>query len=148
MNRLYTVLLRRRDFTAVLPFLLPLLALPALTPFLQQGFSATVDGMLHLLRLVLLHQHIGCTFTALRWTPELYLGYGYPLFNFYAPGSYYLTNLLHCSGIPLPQSILLVLSGIVIFAGWSLLVYLYTIARERTSGSDRRCVSGRRGLHV
>jgi hypothetical protein len=29
-----------------------------------------------------------------RWAPDLYLGYGYPIFNYYAPLTYYVGNLL------------------------------------------------------
>jgi len=39
-----------------------------------------------------------------RWLPDLYLGYGYPLLNFYAPSTYYVATLLHRVGMTIYAS--------------------------------------------
>lgn len=78
---------------------LALLALPALWPFYSEGLSRSFDGGLHLLRLSLLHDYIRQGILLPRWTPALILGYGYPLYNFYAPGAYYLAEGLHLLGL-------------------------------------------------
>lgn len=74
---------------------LPVLALPALWPFFEIGLTQSADGALHLLRLVALDQHVRQGALYPRWSPELYTGLGYPVFNFYGPFAYYLAELLH-----------------------------------------------------
>jgi hypothetical protein len=80
---------------------LALLALPALWPFYSEGLPRSFDGGLHLLRLSLLDEYIRQGILLPRWTPALILGYGYPLYNFYAPGAYYLAEVLHLLGLDL-----------------------------------------------
>ncbi len=101
-----------------IPWLIPLLAYPAFLPFIQNGFFSTVDGTLHLLRLVVLDSHVHCQLAELRWTPELYLGYGYPVFNFYAPGTYYLAQALHCVGFDFAQALILIFCTALLVAGY------------------------------
>ncbi|HET7770438.1 MAG TPA: 6-pyruvoyl-tetrahydropterin synthase-related protein, partial [Chloroflexota bacterium] len=52
------------------------------------------DSKNHLIRLYHLEWLIRNGVWYPRWVPELYLGYGYPLFNYYAPAFYYLTLAL------------------------------------------------------
>ena len=40
-----------------------------------------------------------------RWLGDLYLGYGYPLLNYYAPGLYYLGAGLHRLGLSVYASL-------------------------------------------
>lgn len=76
-----------------------LLPLPALWPFFAEGLPRSFDGGLHMLRVGLLDHHLRQGILFPRWTPELLLGHGYPLFSFYAPVSYYLVELLHLGGL-------------------------------------------------
>src|SRR5687768_2543607 len=78
--------------------LLPL-ALPALWPFYSEGLPRSFDGGLHLLRLALLDRSMAAGMLLPRWSPELLLGFGYPLFNFYAPGAYYVAELFQLGGL-------------------------------------------------
>ncbi|MFN8442435.1 MAG: 6-pyruvoyl-tetrahydropterin synthase-related protein [Caldilineaceae bacterium] len=78
-----------------------LLALPAFWPFIKEGLPETVDGTHHLLRLMLFDAHIQHGSYYPRWTHELVLGYGYPVFSFYGPAIYYLGVLLHRIGLDL-----------------------------------------------
>jgi hypothetical protein len=56
-----------------------------------------------------------------RWLSDLYLGYGYPLLNFYAPGLYYLGAGLHKLGLSIFQSLQVAgLIGITAGAGGAL----------------------------
>ncbi|HSH04770.1 MAG TPA: 6-pyruvoyl-tetrahydropterin synthase-related protein, partial [Anaerolineae bacterium] len=48
------------------------------------------DGELHLYRLAQLSNHASLTTPYPRWLPDLGYGYGFPLFHYYAPLSYYL----------------------------------------------------------
>ena len=75
-----------------------LFIVPVITPLLQPTITYSADGLLHLYRLVALKQAIqqGAFFP--RWLPDLAYGYGFPLFVFYAPLSYYLTLALSLIG--------------------------------------------------
>ena len=101
MDNLYTL---RRLRPATLPRylwlpLLPLLALPALAPLYTEGLPRSYDGGYHMLRLAVLDRAVaGGTFLP-RWAPDMLLGFGYPAFNFYGPGSYWLTEMLHWAGL-------------------------------------------------
>ncbi|GIK41733.1 MAG: hypothetical protein BroJett011_55660 [Chloroflexota bacterium] len=79
--------------------LLWLLTLPALTPLFQPTLTRSADGLLHLYRVVALDQLIRQGVFFSRWLPDLAFGYGLPLFVFYAPLSYYLTEGLHLMGL-------------------------------------------------
>lgn len=91
---------RRRWVRAWLPWIaIPLLALPAIWPFLRAGLPLSADGTLHLLRLVALDHNMQQGMFYPRWMPELFLGYGYPLLNFYGPATYYAGEALHLLGL-------------------------------------------------
>ena len=70
------------------------LAWPALRPFYTEGLTRSFDAGLHMLRIGVLDRNVREGVLLPRWTPDLLLGFGYPLFNFYAPASYYLAELL------------------------------------------------------
>src|SRR5512139_2051364 len=70
----------------------PLLAIPALLPFCRYGLNQSHDGDIHLLRLALLDYHVGHGILYPRWFPELRLGNGYPVLNYYSPLTYYLAE--------------------------------------------------------
>ena len=77
---------------------LPFLAIPALLPLLVNGLYTSIDGPLHVLRLVLLDRHIHQGTLFPRWMPELFRGLGYPLLNFYSPFVYYLVEFFYLVG--------------------------------------------------
>ncbi|HEX2034739.1 MAG TPA: DUF6541 family protein, partial [Chloroflexota bacterium] len=72
------------------------LTLPAWVPFLRPDLSLwhLFDGASHLRKAYQLGQLIKEGNWYPRWVPDLYGGYGYPTFNFYAPAVYYLTLAL------------------------------------------------------
>ncbi|MGD8966182.1 MAG: hypothetical protein PVI07_01625 [Anaerolineae bacterium] len=70
------------------------LGLFAALPFLARaGLPHHTDAELHLYRAAELGHVIREGVLYPRWAPDLYLGYGYPIFNYYAPLTYYLSNL-------------------------------------------------------
>lgn len=78
------------------------IALPAMWVLLTHGLPIIADDTpVHLMRLYLLDQHVRAGDLLPRWLPELYTGYGYPLFTFYAPTMYYLAEWLHLAGATL-----------------------------------------------
>ena len=78
-----------RHFTPLPWILLPLLALPAIRPLASKGLTASYDGATHLLRLGALQRAVNEGIILPRWLPDMQLGYGYPVFNFYPAGAYF-----------------------------------------------------------
>ncbi len=66
------------------------ISLLALLPFLQNpSLPAGTDAELHIFRLVELSRLVRAGILYPRWAPDFYFGYGYPIFNYYAPLAYY-----------------------------------------------------------
>jgi uncharacterized membrane protein len=82
------------------PHLVVLVLATVLTiyPLLPPGIPSTADGPLHLIRLVELDAVLRSGVLYPRWAPDLALGYGYPIFNYYAPLFYYLAEIPHLLG--------------------------------------------------
>lgn len=85
-----------------------LLPLIGLIPTFGDGIIKTADGPLHVQRMyamsvLLEHGHLWP-----RWVSWFHLGYGYPVFNFYPPGVFYLGGLLGVLGISIPLAFNLV----------------------------------------
>jgi len=69
------------------------LALVAAAPFLTRpGLPRQTDAELHVYRAAELGHTLRAGAFYPRWAPDLYYGYGYPIFNYYAPLTYYLAN--------------------------------------------------------
>jgi 4-amino-4-deoxy-L-arabinose transferase-like glycosyltransferase len=82
-----------RRFTKMsAPLIVVIFALPVLIPYLTERLLWTFDGLLHVDRIIQVDHLIrqGVLFT--RWLPDLGRGYGFPLFNYYAPLSTYLVE--------------------------------------------------------
>jgi hypothetical protein len=106
-----------------MPFaLLLLLALPALWPLWRVGLPGTADGTLHLLRIALLDYHVSQGMLFPRWMPELVLGYGYPLLNFYGPTTYYVAEGLHLLGLAHSTALLATLGLLILTGGYGALL--------------------------
>ncbi|MBN1814538.1 MAG: hypothetical protein JXA14_22050 [Anaerolineae bacterium] len=70
------------------------LALVAAAPFLvRPGLPRQTDAELHVYRAAELGYTLRAGAFYPRWAPDLYYGYGYPIFNYYAPLTYYLANV-------------------------------------------------------
>ncbi|MBN1314515.1 MAG: hypothetical protein JXA42_03570 [Anaerolineales bacterium] len=62
-------------------------------PFLSwPDIAQETDAELHIFRTVELNHIQGQGLLYTRWAPDLYFGYGYPIFNYYAPLVYYLAS--------------------------------------------------------
>jgi hypothetical protein len=72
-------------------FLVLLLCLLAVWPFISRpSLPAETDAELHVFRLAELAYLVQAGEFYPRWAPNFYYGYGYPIFNYYAPLTYYL----------------------------------------------------------
>ncbi len=106
--------------------LLTLLALPALWPLYVVILPATGDGNLHLMRLTVLDRYLATGNFYPRWAAELALGYGHPVFSYYAPSTYALIELLHGLGLPHVQGYRLSIALFILLAGYG----MYLFARD------------------
>jgi hypothetical protein len=77
------------------PWLVALISLLAIWPLLPSGLTHSADGFLHVYRTVGLDRLWQQGIFYQRWLPDLALGYGYPVFDFYAPLYYYLSEFAH-----------------------------------------------------
>ena len=67
------------------------ICLLAIWPFIsRQGLPQETDVELHIYRLAELSRLVRAGELFSRWAPNFYYGYGYPIFNYYAPLTYYL----------------------------------------------------------
>ena len=75
------------------------LSLFALIPLLQRHFFASSDGLYHIYRAIEIGRCLQDGAWVCRWAPDQFLGYGTPLFNFYSPFVYYISNIFHALGL-------------------------------------------------
>src|ERR687885_88679 len=70
-------------------------------PFVRPDFDVwqADDGEYHLLRVYVFGAAVKAGEWLPRWTPDLFVGFGYPIFNFYAPGTYYAAMALRALGL-------------------------------------------------
>ncbi|MCB0115063.1 MAG: hypothetical protein KDD84_13270 [Caldilineaceae bacterium] len=115
-------------------WLLPLLSIPALWTFALHGLPQTHDGGLHLMRLTLLDYHLRNGILYARWIPELLLGQGYPLFNFYAPATYYIAEVFHLAGMGLQQALSATFILLVWLGGWGAYLLAHDLYQTRQRG--------------
>lgn len=103
-----------------------ILATAALRPILQPHLPCSDDIGFHLLRLTQLDVLVRQGVFFSRWAPDMAQGYGYPLFNFYAPLSYYATEFISLLAGNLNLGLRLTLALGMLAAGWM----MYRLARE------------------
>lgn len=86
-------------------FLLPLLTLVAVQPLLGSALPQSADGLLHFYRLAQLDRALRHGILFPRWAPDLGFGYGFPLFNYYPPLSYYVAEPFVLAGLSTQQAL-------------------------------------------
>lgn len=102
--------------------LLLILSLFACAPLLAPGYFLRAHDAAHsLFWLVEFDQGIRDGFLWPRWAPDQVLGYGYPLFTFYAPLAFYIAEAFHLLGasivaaIKLTWALACLLSGVTMY---------------------------------
>lgn len=102
---------------------------------MRPSLPRETDTELHVFRAAELGYTIRAGDLYPRWAPDFYYGYGYPIFNYYAPLTYYLANLL---SLTIPGGAVLGVKMVFVlgFVGSGLSVY----------GLVRRLSSSRAGL--
>ena len=72
---------------------------------LDQHWRDLADASHHLIRIYAVDAALARGELYPRWMSDLYLGYGYPLLNFYGPATYYLGSALHRLGFTIYASL-------------------------------------------
>jgi hypothetical protein len=122
------------------PWLIPAAAL-ALIPILilaQPGLPRTADGYVHLLRSLEVRQLLAAGVLYPSWAPHFYLGYGYPFFNFYAPGAHLLAGLAALTGLGVLRGVLVVqIAALLLYPTGAYLAARALFAPRATADSAR-----------
>jgi hypothetical protein len=105
--------------------LLIILIVPTFMKIIKPGFFPMQD-MMQVFRSYELEKCVTDLQIPCRWIPDGGYGYGYPQFNFYAPGVYYLGEVFHLVGLPFIDSIkIVIILGFIVGA-----VGMYLLAKE------------------
>ncbi len=91
----------RHDWGSWIALLLPL---AGILPSIGAGVIDAADSVFHVHRIYALRLLLDQGELFPRWVSYFHLGYGYPIFNFYAPGSYYAGALLTYFGADAPAA--------------------------------------------
>jgi uncharacterized membrane protein len=110
---------------------LPLLCLLAVWPFLSRaGLPQETDAELHIFRLAEMARLVAAGEVFPRWAPHFYFGYGYPIFNYYAPLTYLLGLLPMALGLGAVGSVKLLFVGGLLLGACA----TYGFVRDRWGG--------------
>jgi hypothetical protein len=106
-------LIAKLDSGLLIAALLPLIAI--LPTFNGDQVINTADGVFHVHRIFAMSTLMQHGDLYPRWIPYFHLGYGYPVFNFYAPLATWLGGLLGLIGISAPLAF-----SLIVALGWML----------------------------
>ena len=87
------------------------IVLAALVPLCSGRLPLSTDGPDHLFRIVDLDLALRQGLFWPRFAPDLLYGYGYPVFNYYAPPIYYIGVGLHALGLDYVPALLVILGA-------------------------------------
>jgi hypothetical protein len=103
------------------------LAALAAWPFLTRpGLPRETDAELHVFRAAQIGEALRGSMVYVRWAPDLWLGYGYPIFNYYSPLTYYLANLITLLGLDMVTAV----KAVFIIGLLSAVAGMYVFVRE------------------
>jgi len=102
------------------------LATLVIFPLFWRGLPCSDDTLPHFFRAVQLDVNLRQGAPFLQWGPDLLRGYGYPIFAFYAPLTYWLLEALHLLGADFGPALQIAFAGSLWLAGWG----AYVLARR------------------
>ena len=102
-----------------------LFSLFSILPFLSQGFFPMHDDT-QVVRVYEMGKSLKDGMFPVRWVTDLGYGYGYPIFNFYAPLAYYVGGFFNVLGIDALVSTKAMMVLGIVFSG----IFMYFLARE------------------
>jgi hypothetical protein len=109
---------------------LALAAWPAIHWLFWPGYLSTYDGVYHLTRMIEVDSLVRQGVLYPRWFPDFGQGHGYPIFNFFPPFGYLLTELPQLLLDNLPLAIQVSMAASMVLSGWG----MYLLACEIGAG--------------
>ena len=106
-------------------FIVLILSFWAIKPFFISGFFPMHDDT-QVARVFEMGKMLKSGVFPVRWVPDLGYGYGYPIFNFYAPIAYYIGGIFILLGFDALLATKLMMALGVVSAG----IFMYFLARE------------------
>ncbi len=97
---------------------------------------ATDDGEAHLLRIYAMHLALGETLAFPRWIPDLYRGYGYPVFTFYAPLTYVAGHLVASTGLSVWSAFRVLGLGAIVSGATGAYAFVRIVSSRATGNHD------------
>jgi len=118
--------------------ILALALVPMLWPLIEHGLSVSADGALHVMRLLALDTYVRQGELLPRWAPDLVGGFGYPVFNFYGPASYYLAEIPRLLGFDAFQSVAIAFGLMLIGAALGMRAFVRAVVADGLSDEAAR----------
>lgn len=115
--------------------LLAVVLLPQIWPLLSEGLPRSADGSLHVMRLLALDNYVRQGQWLPRWAPDLAGGFGYPVFNFYSPASYYLAEIPRLLGFDAFTSVAIAFGVMLVAAALGMRSLVRAMWAERISNA-------------
>jgi hypothetical protein len=109
------------------PLIVCLLGLPATSPLWKSTLPRSFDGLFHLYRLLELDHLLRHGILFSRWAPDLFFGYGYPVFDFVPLLPYYLAEMIHMMGLSLLHTTLLSFTLALLASGLAMYFFVKDI---------------------
>ena len=124
---MFRKILKRDKFTSKLLIIVTVLVIitPAVFRLARPGFYSMYDDM-QVIRLQQMDVCIKDGQIPCRWVPDLGLGYGYPLYQYYAPLPYYFMEAIHLLGFSYIDSVKAGFAFSIFFAA----LFLYLFAKR------------------
>jgi hypothetical protein len=108
----------RQAYRRTLPqFTIILFGIASASPLIKAYMTCSDDGVFHIHKALGLETLIKLGHWFPRWTPHMAHGFGYPLYNFYAPLSSYLLAGIHNMGAIYPLALHIALGMCIAFSG-------------------------------
>jgi hypothetical protein len=114
-------------------FLICLLGLVAVQPLLNPAMTCSDDGGLYLCRFVEFDHCLRQGALWPRWTPDLVYGYGYPLFNFFPPLSFYPAELFYLLGLSFARAWNAALALYILLSGMTMYLFAKDVFGEKAA---------------
>jgi hypothetical protein len=95
-------------------------------PLFGSDWFQTHERTWYPMRVFALDRMLGGGATTLRWSSDLYQGYGYPFFNFYPPLTFLAAEGFHLLGLAIPDA----LKAVLVFATFVQQVFVYRLVRD------------------
>ncbi|MCX7841157.1 MAG: hypothetical protein N2559_17100, partial [Anaerolineae bacterium] len=120
-------------------YLLLLLSIFAIAPLFAPGyFWGAHDGRHSIYFLFEFHRSIQDGIFYPRWAPDYTFGYGYPMFNIYAPGALYISEAFHLLGFDFVTATKIVFALAIVLSG----VAMFAFIKRLTASSRAAFLSG------